>query len=63
MSKESELLDAITKASVEVQGKKKLSCSVAFELSERFRVKKRDIGRICNTLNIKIYRCQLGCFD
>jgi hypothetical protein len=63
MSEESELIDAVTKASVEVQGKKKLSCSMAFELSERFGVKKRDISRICNTLNIKICRCQLGCFD
>ena len=53
---------AITDASVESDGKKKLSCAKAFEIAEQFAISKRDIGQLCNENEIKIAACQLGCF-
>lgn len=62
MSEESELVDAVIKAAIEVDGSKKLACAEAFRLAEQFGVKVLEIGRICNAQNIKISNCQLGCF-
>ena len=42
--------------------KVKLSCSAAFQIAERFGVQPSEIGDICNERNIRISRCQLGCF-
>jgi len=46
----------------EIDGRKKLSCAEALELAQEFEVEPADIGRICNRNNIKIHKCQLGCF-
>lgn len=40
----------------------KLACAQAFQLADEFDVTLREIGRVADRLNIKIYNCQLGCF-
>ena len=62
MGKEQELINAVLERAQESEGKKKLSCTEAFELAEEFKVKIIEIGRICNRHNIRICKCQLGCF-
>ena len=62
MSKKEELINAIFGECQEVEGRKKLSCAQAFELAKQFQVEVMEVGRICNQHNIKIYKCQLGCF-
>jgi len=42
--------------------RKKLTCAEAFELAEKFDAEIVEVGRICNQNNVKIYKCQLGCF-
>lgn len=39
-----------------------LSCYAAFQLAKEYDVKPADIGKLCNTENIKFKNCQLGCF-
>ena len=43
--------------------KKILTCAEAFQLANKFETEIIEIGRICNEQNIKIRKCQLGCFD
>jgi hypothetical protein len=65
MEKKSQLVDAILKSASskrESEGREQLNCAEAFELAERFEVKVIEIGRICNQHNIRICKCQLGCF-
>jgi len=62
MSNESELVNAVIEAAIEIDGRKKLACAEAFRLAEQLDVKVLEIARICNTSNIKICKCQLGCF-
>lgn len=60
-----QLLDAILKSvdgRQEPDGRKKLSCAEAFELARRFEMEVIEVGRICNQNNIRICKCQLGCF-
>lgn len=60
-----QLLDAIiecVEARQEPDGRKKLTCAEAFELAMRFETEIIEVGRICNQNNIRICRCQLGCF-
>lgn len=40
----------------------KLLCPVAFKISEKLGVSKREVGDMANNLSIKIAGCQLGCF-
>lgn len=66
MNKKEELLNAILKFADNVQpteDKKRLTCAEAFELAEKYDVEIIEIGRICNKHNIKICKCQLGCFE
>ncbi len=56
--KRKELVDALKKGAPEG----KITCSAAFSLAEKFDCPKLDLGRLLNELNIKIIRCQLGCF-
>lgn len=59
------MADAVIKSAdsrQEPDGRRKLPCSEAFELAKRFDVKIVEVGRICNRNNIKICKCQLGCF-
>ena len=46
----------------EPDGGRKLACAEAFDLARRFDMKIVEVGRICNKNNIKICKCQLGCF-
>ena len=62
MNEKTELVNAVIKTATEVNGKKRLSCAEAFRLAARFGVKVREIGNICNTNEIRICNCQLGCF-
>ena len=66
MDKKEELLNAILKLADNRQAsgdKKRLTCPQAFALAEKYEMKIIEIGRICNKHNIKICKCQLGCFD
>ena len=61
-----ELLNAILNLASNRQSsgdKKILTCSEAFELANKYEIEIIEIGHICNTHNIKIRKCQLGCFD
>ena len=62
MSKNDDLINAVVSASVEQEGKAKLSCADAFKLAARFNVELLEIGKVCNRQAIKICKCQLGCF-
>ncbi len=65
MNKNQELLNAILKSANGREGSddiKRLTCAEAFELAKNFETEIIEIGRICNQQNIKICKCQLGCF-
>ncbi len=62
MNKKSKLVDAVIETASEIDGRKKLSCAEAFQLAGHFGVKVLEIGHICNAKNIRICKCQLGCF-
>ena len=55
---EERLRQALEEALVEGR----LSCAAAWELAERFQLKKREITAACESLKIKIKPCQLGAF-
>jgi hypothetical protein len=59
---EEQSCERVINAAEEIDGKKKLACKKAFELSEEFGISLHDITRCCNQNDIKIYACQLGCF-
>ena len=40
----------------------KLACPEAFALAKTKGFDLKDIGQVCNELNIRIVGCQLGCF-
>ncbi len=60
--REEDLISAVVKRSKEVNGTKKLACAEAFELAKEFEAEVIEIGSICNRHNIRICKCQLGCF-
>jgi hypothetical protein len=65
MDKKEELLNAILKHTsngLSSGDKKRLTCAEAFELAQKYEMEIIEIGRICNKNNIKICKCQLGCF-
>jgi len=62
MDEEKDLVNAVLERCQDVNGAGKLSCAEAFELAQEFQVEVGQIGRICNQQNIKICKCQLGCF-
>jgi len=62
MGKEEDLINAVLERAQEIDGRKKLACAKAFELAQEFKVEVIEIGRICNRNNIRIRKCQLGCF-
>lgn len=65
MGNKKELLDTIRESVLtarDTAGKQQLTCARAFALAERFDVEIIEIGRLCNQNNIKICKCQLGCF-
>ena len=62
MCKKEKLQNAVIERAQEIDGRKKLMCAQAFELAGEFGVEIIEIGRVCNRQNIKIAKCQLGCF-
>jgi len=62
MDKNEDLIDAVLERASQVEGRKKLTCAEAFELARQFQTEIIEIGCICNQHNIKICKCQLGCF-
>ncbi len=54
-----ELEDRIRSSTVDGR----LPCAVAFQIAKEFKVSLRKIGEIANELEIKVSRCQLGCFE
>jgi hypothetical protein len=62
MGKQQDLINAVCERAEELHGSKKLACRQAFELAREFNTEVIEIGRICNQQNIKICKCQLGCF-
>ena len=53
----------LEKAIRDVLRNNKLACKDAWDLAERFGMKKMDISSVCETLQIKIFSCQLGAFS
>ena len=49
--------------SAKIDGKVKLTCPTAFKIAEEQGVNLLDIAKICNEDDIKICKCQLGCFE
>ena len=45
-----------------IDGKIKLSCAKAFELSDKHNIGLPEIAGVCNRNGIRIHKCQLGCF-
>lgn len=41
----------------------RISCTVARKLAEELKVPPRVVGEACDALEIKIYSCELGCFQ
>lgn len=62
MDKKEQMINAVIKRAQESDGKKKLTCGEAFELAREFEAQVIEIGRICNRHDIKVCKCQLGCF-
>jgi hypothetical protein len=65
MNKKEQLVDAVLKSADSGRrpdGKKRLTCAEAFELAKRYEAEIIEVGRICNQNNIRICKCQLGCF-
>ena len=65
MEKNEELVEAVLKAAEkcgESDGRKQLTCAEAFKLAKEHKAKIIEIGNICNQHDIRIRKCQLGCF-
>lgn len=43
-------------------GRRTLACGAAFDLAEANGVELMDVARVCNANDVRITRCQLGCF-
>ena len=63
MCKSDDLINAVIERAQEIDGRKKMACADAFELSQELNVEAAEIGRICNRQKIRICKCQLGCFS
>lgn len=63
MDNSEDLTKTVLERAQEIDGKKKMACAEAFNLAQEFQVEAIEIGRICNKQNIKICKCQLGCFS
>ncbi len=65
MNKKEQLVDAVLKSAKsgrQPDGRKQLTCAEAFKLAKEHEAKIIEIGRICNQHDIRIRKCQLGCF-
>lgn len=65
MDKKEQLVEAIfgsADGTEQSKPRERLTCAEAFELAEEFDTAVAEVGRICDENNIKICKCQLGCF-
>jgi len=62
MADKKKLINAVLERARDSDGRKQLKCTEAFEIAKEFEADIIEIGRICNRHNIRIYKCQLGCF-
>ena len=46
----------------EKDGKLFIACEEAFKIADKLSVAHIEVGKVCNTIGIKIVSCQLGCF-
>lgn len=60
MDKKEQLLKAVVRS--DSGDREKMTCAEAFALAEKYETNVAEIGRICNQNNVKICKCQLGCF-
>ena len=60
MDENKQLLEAVVKS--ENGDREKMTCAEAFALANKYEANIGEIGRICNENNVKICKCQLGCF-
>ncbi len=58
-----QILAAVLAATENVEGKKTLPCPEAFRLASELGVDLIAIGKTCDKNQVKIVKCQLGCFD
>ena len=63
MIDDKELERIVLESASDEDGKKKLACAKVFMLAAEYSVPVRRIGDCCNSVGVKIARCQLGCFD
>lgn len=52
----------VLERATEADGKKSISCALAFRVHREHGIALAEIGMICNENGIKIRNCQLGCF-
>jgi hypothetical protein len=65
MDEKGQLVNAVLESACglpESGDRKQLTCVEAFKLAKSFEVEPIEIGRICNRHDIRICKCQLGCF-
>ena len=59
---DNELLTAIRALTFEDGDKTKLTCTAAFQIAATSPATLTDVGRVCNENDVRITKCQLGCF-
>lgn len=65
MDRKKQLIEAVLKSAnkgLKSNDRKSLACAKAFKLAKEFETDVIEIGRLCNQHNIRICKCQLGCF-
>ncbi|MDD3877432.1 MAG: hypothetical protein PHT69_12490 [Bacteroidales bacterium] len=61
MDKE-KIKEEVFKHSQNIDGKWKIECNAAYDVAFSCNVKISDVAKVINENNIKITKCQLGCF-
>jgi len=65
MEKKKQIVEAVLESASsgrESDNRKRLTCAQAFNLAKKFETEIIEIGHICNQHDIRICKCQLGCF-
>ncbi len=57
------LAEIINSKTIDVNGKAKLHCGIAFKIAEETEYSLNYISNYCNNNNVRIGKCQLGCFE
>jgi len=63
MKSPEELTQAVLERSQVAEGRRALTCAQALSLAAELGVDPARIGHICDQENIRLGRCQLGCFS